>query len=282
MSRLAGEGLKPFKATEFWWLCDQLGSPGSLLGRSAQDLASALGSVPGWAERIAALVDRATAVAFELERLEASGLSVLNPFDAQYPPAFVARLGVRAPPLLYVAGAPGLLNRAGLGAVGSRDVSFEGGQVAIEVGRRAVGMGVSLVSGGARGVDRLAMNAALDAGGTVVAMLAGSLAATVAKPELRRALRRGVTVLCSPYGSDVAFSAGNALGRNKLIYAQSLRTVVVACESARGGTWAGATEALRGEFGPVSVWRGPGEGDGNAGLEAMGATPIRSMEEVQP
>ncbi len=280
-SRLVGDGLKPLKAKEFWWLQDRLGPPSLLLGRSARDLAEDLEAAPGWPDRVAALLDRATALAFALERLDATGLNVLTPYDLHYPPEFVARLGVRAPPLLYGAGTMSLLDQPGLGAVGSRELSPGGAKVATDLGRRAARLGVALVSGGARGADQLAMNAAASAGGSVVAMLAGSLTTTVQKPVLRRVLHRGAVALCSPYGPDVAFNAGNALGRNKLVYAQSTLTVIVACEAKRSGTWSGAAEALAGGFGPVGVWRGPGEGSGNAALEAAGATPLRSMQEVR-
>ena len=71
------------------------------------------------------------------------------------------------------------------------------------------------------------------------------------------------------------------MGRNKLIYALSKITVVVACETDRGGTWSGATEALEAGLGRVGVWRGPGEGPGNKLLEERGAQPIRSINELE-
>lgn len=83
-----------------------------------------------------------------------------------------------------------------------------------------------------------------------------------------------------PLRPDAPFSTGNAMGRNKLIYAQSLLTLVVASDVERGGTWAGATEALRRRHGRVGVWRGPGEGPGNEVLENRGATAIRSSDRL--
>lgn len=46
------------------------------------------------------------------------------------------------------------------------------------------------------------------------------------------------------YAPDAGFSVGNAMSRNKLIYALSEATVIVAATEGSGGTWAGAVEAL--------------------------------------
>lgn len=65
-----------------------------------------------------------------------------------------------------------------------------------------------------------------------------------------------------------------------MIYALSQPTVVVASDREAGGTWAGATEALKTKNGQVAVWRGEGEGPGNSELERLGATPIKAIEDL--
>ena len=174
-----------------------------------------------------------------------------------------------------------LLNIPGVGVVGSRDVSEAGGEVAKEVAGRAAQRGLPLVSGGARGVDQLAMAAASKAGGSVVGILAESLQRKLKRPDVRRAVHDGNTVLCTPYSPDAPFSAGNAMGRNKLIYAQAALTVVVASDADAGGTWSGATEALKRAYGPVAVWRGPGEGPGNELLQQRGATSVSNLDDIE-
>jgi predicted Rossmann fold nucleotide-binding protein DprA/Smf involved in DNA uptake len=294
VSPLAADGLKPLKAAEFWPLCEQIGTPSVLLGRSAHDLITRHVLAPELARRIASLLDRATRMAFELERLEQTGLTVLTPFDEHYPPRFVARLGAKAPPLLHAAGAVELFERAAVGVVGSGAMSAESGEVAKAIADRGAKFGLPLVSGGAPGLDQLTMGSAWQTQGTVVGILAGSLGRTLRSPAVRRAIHGGTTVLCTPYRPDAPSSRGNALGRNKLLYAQSVLTVVVACdaphdadveangeadrEADEGGTWSGVAEALEQRFGQVVVWRGPGEGEGNRLLEARGATPIISIE----
>ena len=281
VGRLLSDGVEPLKASDFWRLCESVGEPSRLLGADDGQLVSEFGVEADTARRIVALLDRATGMAFELERLGQTGISVLTPFDDDYPGRFAERLGAAAPVLLYAAGAVELLGRPGLGVVGSRKVSPEGADIAGAAAERAARLERSLVSGGARGVDQTAMNAAFEAGGSVVGVLAESLTRKLRSPDIRRAIHEGRTVMCTPYSPEAPFSVGNAMGRNKLIYALSDLTLVVAAEVETGGSWAGAAEALRRGFGRVAVWRGPGEGPGNAVLAERGAMPVSSIDELE-
>jgi predicted Rossmann fold nucleotide-binding protein DprA/Smf involved in DNA uptake len=182
--------------------------------------------------------------------------------------------------VLYGAGDAGLLALPAIGIVGSRSVSDEGAEVARSAGRAAAGEGLSVVSGGAHGVDQLAMGAAAEAGGTVVGVLADSLERTLGLADTRRAILAGRTCLCTPYRPDARFTTGNAMGRNKIVYGLSRVTLVVSADHEGGGTWAGAREALDKGFGPVAVWRGAGEGTGNAALEAGGAAAVTDVSTV--
>ena len=281
VSRLCADELRPLKASEFWKLMAKPDSrPSDLLGMSAGDLTSDDGFSTVLAERLVALLGRATSLAFEIERLQHSGIKAITPFDEHYPNCWSDRLGAKAPPLLYAAGAAELLDCRGLGVVGSRDVSPDGAEVAVAAAQSAASRGLPLVSGGARGVDQLAMNSALDSGGTVVGVLADSLARKLRNADIRAAIHDERIVMCTPYSPDAGFSAGNAMGRNKLIYAQAALTLVVASDNGQGGTWSGATEALDNKFGRVAVWRGPGEGSGNEILDRRGAAPVATIDEL--
>ena len=280
MSRIASDGTSPLNTGQFWRLVDQVGHPGDLLGRTESDLTSS-GLAADMAARVVGLLGRATAMAFELERLDQSGVATLTPFDEGYPPRLREGLGSKGPAILHAAGALELLDQPGVGVVGSRNVSKEGAEVAKALGRQTASLGLPLVSGAARGVDQLAMNAAFGAGGTVVGIPAHSLIRTLRSPDVRRAVHGGRTVMCTPYAPDSPFTVGKAMGRNKLIYALSQVTVAVAADAGSGGTWSGATEAMKGRFGRVAVWRGSGEGRGNQALEDMGATPITDASQLQ-
>jgi predicted Rossmann fold nucleotide-binding protein DprA/Smf involved in DNA uptake len=124
------------------------------------------------------------------------------------------------------------------------------------------------------------MAAAYQAGGTVIGVLAESLLRRVRDPETRRVIGEGSACLVTPYKPDAGFSVANAMGRNKLVYALSRVTLVVASDLEAGGTWEGAKEALSRSYGAVAVWFGPGAGPGNEALVRMGGTPLREVGEL--
>ena len=171
------------------------------------------------ADRLARLLDAATSFAFRLDEAEQSGLCVIASVDESYPRLLMERLGRSAPPLLYAVGDPALLSSQLLGVVGSRNLSEAAAGVARAVAARAADAGFGVASGAAKGVDRCAMTAALDTGGTAVGVLADSLAKVTRDAAVRQAVGDGRLCLCTPYKPTAGFSLANAMGRNKLIYA---------------------------------------------------------------
>ena len=112
------------------------------------------------------------------------------------------------------------------------------------IGQLAAHAQQTIVSGGARGIDQAAMHGALEAGGTVVGILADSLERAALNREYRSPLMEGQLVLVSPYDPMAEFNVGNAMQRNKLIYALADAALVVSSDDQKGGTWAGAAEQL--------------------------------------
>jgi predicted Rossmann fold nucleotide-binding protein DprA/Smf involved in DNA uptake len=282
VQRLADVGPPPLKTSEFGSVQDAVGDLSQLLGQDGESVSKLTGLGIEMSERIAALLEGATSFAFALEEAEQGGLRVLSRVGEDYPSILLDRLGRMAPPILYCLGDPELTKTAGLGVVGSRDVSQEGAAVARRAAGVAVDHGLGLVSGGAKGVDRLAMGAALEAGGKVVGVLADSLTRTARDADVRRAIGEGSLCLVTPYKPTMGFTVSSAMGRNKLIYALSAATLVVACDAEKGGTWSGAVEALRQRISPVVVWTGAGAGDGNGLLVQRGAHALDDLANLFP
>ncbi len=180
--------------------------------------------------------------------------------------------------MLHAAGPVGFLHGGGVAVVGSHDVSPAAAEVAKAVAAAAAQSGRVVISGGARGTDRLAMNAAAAADGRVVGVLADALVKTANDAEVRRLIGDDRLCLATPYAPTAPFSTGNAMGRNKLIYASADVTLVVASDLEQGGTWAGATEALQHGYGRVAVWTGDGAGAGNAALAKLGAVAVSDVD----
>ncbi|MCX7013047.1 MAG: DNA-processing protein DprA [Candidatus Sumerlaeota bacterium] len=257
------------------WLDERDWRPADLLQRDLAKAGEAGVPPRADAERLRALLGRGAAMALAVEKWLNKGLWVACRSDADYPRRLSEHLKRSAPPILYGVGEPALLERGGVAIVGSRDIDEEGRRFAQAVGERCAEQGAQVVSGGARGVDQLAMQAAIEAGGTVVGALADSLLRAAVAGESREAIRSGRAALVSPYHPEAGFSVGAAMGRNKIIYALADCALVVASEYKEGGTWAGAAEELKRENGrPVFVRTGDSAPAGNLELLKIGARPF--------
>ena len=188
---------------------------------------------------------RGVQLGFAVEKWNQSGLWVICRSDPDYPARLKAHLKEKAPPILYGAGERALLRGGGLAIVGSRNVDEAGQEFTNDVAAWCARGGMPVVSGGARGVDRIAMGAALNAGGIVVGVLAESLLRRSVARDARQALSDGRLLLISPYHPEARFTVGTAMGRNKLIYAMADYGLVVSAEHGKGGTWEGAEEELK-------------------------------------
>lgn len=241
-------------------------------------------SVPGidgaTAQDVIDLLKSAAAATVEASDLQHRGIRVVTIVDEQYPERLRERLGRLAPPILYCVGNVNLLRGDGIGVVGSRNIDEAGEEAAEAVAREAVKAGRPLVSGGARGVDSVAMNAAFQAGGTVVGVLADSLQARIRQGDVLRAIDGGTICLVSQQVPSAGFSPAAAMARNKLIYALTETTVVIASDPGSGGTWAGAVEALKKHLADVAVWTGPGAGSGNDQLIGLGGRPMANASDL--
>ncbi|MGC4106796.1 MAG: DNA-processing protein DprA [Thermomicrobiales bacterium] len=226
-------------------------------------------------ERIVRLLARQDAIDRAVARWTDQGIWVLGRKDPGYPrQRLTARLGDAIPPVLFGVGDRRLLARGGTAIVGSRDTHISTLTLAQELGAEEARADRTVISGGARGVDERAVQGAFLGGGTAVVILGDALARSAAKVVHADHLARGMLALISPYAPDAAFSTANAMGRNRLIYCMADESIVVASSDGRGGTFAGAREALR--HGRGTIWVAPTDDprSGNPILLHAGARPL--------
>jgi len=278
-----GEDVQPLKLSEWNELERQIRSssmktPAALRGRTADELGKVLALPLEEAERIVRLLDRSGRLALELENIFSRGMWVCTRVDDGYPAHLRETLKQHAPTVIFGAGERHLLARPGIAIVGSRHIDETGIAFARETGRKTVEAGLTVVSGGARGTDRHSMDAAMEAEGKAVGVLADSLEATLRKPDVRELVLDGRLVLLTPYAPTAGFSVGGAMGRNKVIYGLSEFAVVVSSELNTGGTWAGAVEALRTDWCPIFVRFNADVGQGNRELINKGALSLDEAE----
>lgn len=235
---------------------------------TAEDL-MALGYGREMAEHIVHLLDQEDVLDHYLSRGRRAGCVPITRVSPEYPLLLRKNLGLDSPGILWARGDLSLLNTPAVALVGSRDLNPDNRKFAGEAGRQAALQGLTLVSGNARGADRTAQEAALEAGGAVISIVADELA--------KQPLRENVLYL-SEDGFEEPFSAMRALSRNRCIHAMVWRTFVAQTSNGMGGTWDGTVKNLRAGWSGVYCFN-----DGSEGMErlaAMGAMPV-GLEDLQ-
>ena len=282
------DGTKPLSPGEWArltaWLEDRGFDPSALMTDDPRDVLS------GWEEpsiapdRLDRLLGRGAALGLAAEKWHRAGLWILARSDPAYPTRLGERLGKTAPPVLFGCGDRLLLERGGLAVVGSRDASEDDLAFSEDLGKAASRQGYSIVSGGARGVDRSAMKGAFGSEGTAVVVLADSLLRAATSALYRRPLISGDLALVAAVNPEARFNVGNAMARNRYIYCLADAAVVVASAHGSGGTWNGACENAKAGWVPLWVKRTSEPDSGNVHLVAKGAhwlpDPLKSMAEL--
>lgn len=232
--------------------------------RTARALARAIGR---WVPRLG--VDPREAI----EAADRIGATPLIPGDPDWP-TWVDSLGLAAPMCLWVRGRRDLdvAVRRSVAVVGARAASEYGERVATELAADLTRAGVTVLSGGAYGIDAAAHHGALSTGaegaGTVALLAGGPDRLTPAGNTelLRRVIGSGGAVVAeSPPGRPP--SRSRFLLRNRLIAALTGVTVVVEAGWRSGAlnTVRHAGELLR----PVGAIPGPVTSPASAGCHHL-------------
>jgi DNA processing protein len=162
----------------------------------------------------------------ELARLAQMGIRVLTLDDADYPR--LLREAPAAPPLLYVRGSLAAVDEWAVAVVGTRSPTSYGKEATRAIVGELAQRGVTIISGLAMGIDSIAHQAALDAGGRTMAVLACGL--DVIYPERNRAMAQQISeqgALISDYPLHTRPHAANFPPRNRIISGLSLGVLVV-------------------------------------------------------
>ncbi len=148
----------------------------------------ALSAVDGISENLAASIRTGPdedALETELDLLERCKTRLIG-ISGDFYPEPLKLTGLDAPPLLRVRGEYRDRDRLALGLVGSRNCTHYGRSQARRFSMELAGMGFTIVSGHARGIDTECHRAALQAGGRTLAVLGCGLARLdkLSEPEL--------------------------------------------------------------------------------------------------
>ncbi len=219
-------------------------------------------------------------LAGELERLQQAAVKVLTWDSDDYP------INLRnihdPPPVIYVKGELLPEDDWAVAVVGTRQASVYGKEAARHLAADLARNGVTVVSGLAAGIDAVAHQAALDAGGRTLAVLGSGV--DIIYPEQNRRLAEQLVTqgaLVSEYALGTRPERSNFPPRNRLISGLSLGTVVVEAGARSGAliTADFAAEQGREVFAvPGSIFQRSCEGTNR--LIQDGAKPVLTINDV--
>ena len=220
-------GLGPVRIAQ---LIYELGSVAAVLSASASRIAQVRGIGNITATAIAThLHDSIKRVDDELSKIADHGAYVVSIVDPHYPSMLAQIPG--APPILMIKGRfdHRTHNRYTVSIVGSRSCSIYGSEQATRFASAFASAGLTVISGGARGIDTAAHRGALSANGPTAVVLGCGLG-HVYPPENRglfdEIVEQGGAII-SELPISAAPDAKNFPARNRIISGMSLGVVVI-------------------------------------------------------
>jgi len=215
-----------------------------------------------------------------LAQIAAQGIQILTWEDDLYPPQL--KEIDQPPPVLYVRGQLTAEDAWAIAVVGTRRVTAYGRQVTEELASFLAANGLTVVSGLARGVDAIAHQAAIKAGGRTVAVL-GCGVDRVYPPEHAQLAEKICAhgALISDYAPGTPPDASNFPPRNRIISGLSKATVVVEAGETSGALITAQFSIDQGR----EVFAVPGniyapQSKGTNRLIAQGARPLLSWPDL--
>jgi DNA processing protein len=206
-------------------LLEHFGDAPAILHSSKQQLLAVRGIGEDTAESIAGWEKQVDLIA-ELKRIQEFGCHILTQEDEDYP---LSLREIYDPPIvLYVKGTLDAKDKNAVAIVGSRQTTHYGLEVARKFGYQLGYVGVTVVSGGARGIDTAAHQGALNARGRTVAVL-GTGINIIFPPEnaelFERIAENGAVVTQFPFNRQADKQSFPI--RNRIVAGMTLGTVVV-------------------------------------------------------
>jgi DNA processing protein len=270
--------VKGIGAVRFQALRDHFGDL-ALAWQAPLEALQAAGLGPKLAERVVQIRDSVD-LKKVMAGIGAQGIDILTWEDDLYP----SRLKDidQPPPVLYVRGTLTNEDAWAVAVVGTRRVSAYGRQVADELAAYLANNGVTVISGLARGVDAIAHQSALKAGGRTIAVL-GCGVDRIYPPEHAQLASRIISsgALLSDYPPGTAPDAANFPPRNRIISGLAMATVVVEAGETSGALITAQFAADQGR----EVFAVPGnilapQSKGTNRLIAQGAHPMLSARDL--
>ena len=213
--------------------------------------------------------------AFLVEDLLEQGYHILPITSTDYSPTLKKNLGKSyAPPVLYAKGNLQIMKEKSVAIVGSRKANSHSLQFTDQVAKKATAQFEVVVSGFAKGVDKQALDSAINyKGQSIIVLPQGITTFDSGYKKYYKQIIEGDVLVLSVFHPKAPWSVPLAMARNPIIY--GLATDIYVAESSdQGGTWSGVIDGLRKGRTIYVRQPNPREKNANALLIAKGAKAV--------
>ena len=201
---------------------------------------------------------------FLIEELMAQGYDILPITSEGYPRLLKDNLKFNAPTVIYTKGNKSLLQEPSIAIVGSRSADAKSLSFTDNIAKKATEENKVVVSGFAKGVDRQALDSALEANGkSIIVLPQGIMTFGSGFKHYFKHIAQGKVLVMSSFAPKAPWSVEFAMARNPIIYGLASE-IFVAQSDDKGGTWSGVIDGLR-KNRPIYV-RYPEKNEKNANL----------------
>ncbi len=213
--------------------------------------------------------------AFLAENLAAQGFQLIPINSNEYSETLKQNLKLKdAPALLYVKGNVKLLNEETVAIVGSRNAAEISLEFTRNIAQKCAKNDEVVVSGFAKGVDKMALDATLEYNGhSIIVLPQGILTFGSGIKTYYKKIIAGDILILSTFHPQAPWSVGLAMNRNIYIYGLT-KTIYVAEADSKGGTWSGALDGLNKGRKVFIRYPQPAEKNANNLLIMRGAIPV--------
>lgn len=212
--------------------------------------------------------------AFMVEELLNQGYDIVPVTSNEYSPTLKANLKYNSPIVLYTKGNKQILQEKSIAIVGSRNANETSLLFTDNVAKKASSEFKVVVSGFAKGVDKQALDSALNyKGQSIIVLPQGITTFASGMKKYYKQIIEGDVLVLSTFHPKLPWSVELAMARNSIIYGLASE-IYVAQSDDKGGTWSGVCDGLK--KGRMIYVRKPADNEkcANNTLIGMGANPV--------
>lgn len=209
-----------------------------------------------------------------VEDMLSQGYDIIPIVSQEYPKLLKTNLGKGAPTVIFTKGNKQLLQAPSIGIVGSRKAENISLEFTDNIAKKATKTQHVIVSGFAKGIDKQALDSALEAGGSSIIVLPqGIMTFTSGFKQYYKPIAQGRLLVMSCFAPTAPWGKEFAMARNPIIYGMSSE-IYVAQTDEKGGTWSGVIDGLRKNRRIYVRWPEANEINANIQLVQKGAIAV--------